>query len=393
MREGEEGMQQNQLLMIPGPTYVPPRILSAMSAPMINHRGPEFQAMYREVQEGLRTVFGAQGDLVIYPSAGTGGLEAAVANFFSPGDRVLAVTVGVFGDRFATIAERFGLQVERLTEEWGRAADPDRIARRLAEDRTREIKGILLTHNETSTGVANPLREIARVREGHPALLLVDAVSSLGALELKAQEWELDVVAVGSQKALMIPPGLAILALSPRAWQAAEEARLPRFYWDVLAYRKNFEKQSTPYTPAVPQWYALREALRMVAEEGLPAVYERHALLGEMTRSGVQALGLSLLAEAGRRSDTVTAVRVPPGVAVGRLRQALREDYGVVVAGGQGKLAEEVFRIGHLGCISPMDILSTLAALELALSSLGHPVHLGDGVAAAQKVLAGRKAR
>ncbi len=369
--------------MIPGPTHVPTRVLAAMATPMVNHRGQEFTALHGEVQAGLKRVFGTVGDLVIYPGSGTGGMEAALVNLFSPGDRILGVSIGAFGDRFVQIARRFGLQVDALEFDWGRAADPGAIAERLAADGEHQIKGILVTHNETSTGVVNPLEAIAKARGAHPALLVVDAVSSLGAVEVRADDWGLDAVVTGSQKALMIPPGLAILSLGPRAWAAAEKATSPRFYWDVLAYKKGFAKASTPYTPALSQWFALREALRMLEEEGLENAYRRHRLLGEMTRAGATALGLELLATE-QWSPAVTALYSP--VSPAALRKRMREDYGVVVAGGQGRVSESVFRIGHVGCVEPLDLLATLAALEMSLSQEGRQVHLGEGVAAAQRV-------
>jgi len=334
---------------------------------------------------GLKKVFQTEHETLVLPSAGTGGLEAAVVNFFSPGDRVLAVVTGAFGQRFAKIAQAFGLDVRTMEVEWGRALDPEAVARELHADPS--LKGVLLTHNETSTGITNPVAEVARRRGEHPALILVDAISSLGGIDLPMDELGLDVVVAGSQKALMIPPGLSILGVSPRAWTAYEKATLPRFYFDLGSYRKGLAKASTPYTPAVSLWYALRESLAMLEEEGLPAVFDRHRLLGEMTRAGAAALGLRLLADPAHASNTVTALYPPEGVAADDFRAFLRKEMGVTLAGGQGHLSGQIFRIGHVGWVSPKDILSGLAALEEGLARLGHRDRKGAGVGAALDVL------
>lgn len=363
-------------LRIPGPTPCPPQVLAASAQPMIDHRGRQFAELAQEVVEGLKPFFQTRGDVLVLTCSGTGGMEAAIVNTLSPGDRVLAVSIGAFGDRFASIARTYGADVVRLEYEWGQAADPDDLSRALAADPS--IKAVLLTHNETSTGVTNPLAELARVVREQERLLLVDGVSSVSSLPIRTDDWGLDVVVSGSQKGWMTPPGLAFLAVSERAWQAYREARMPRFYFDLGRHKEMLEKGQTPWTPAVSVLFALREALRLLREEGLEAIYARHARLGEMARQGVKALGLELLAADERyASNTVTAVKVPEGVEVRALRRLLEDEYGVVVAGGQGKLSGKIFRIGHMGYAREEDIQGVLDALAQALPRVGYdlPTH------------------
>ena len=307
-------MMNKAYLMVPGPTAVPERVLQAMTRPVINHRGRQFEELLRGVTAGLQQVFGTRQEVLTFPASGTGMMEAAVVNFLSPGDKVLAVTIGVFGDRFAEIASRFGLDVERLVFPWGEAADPAALANRLAADQAHTIKAVFITHNETSTGVLNNLQALAAAKSRHPALLIVDAVSSLGAAELAMDEWGLDVVITGSQKALMLPPGLGFIALNERAWTAAEESRLPKFYWDVKAARNSLKKGQNPYTPAVSLLFGLQEALAMLQEEGLINNFRRHRRQADMLRDGLKALGLGLLAGDAVASPGVTAVYPPAGI-------------------------------------------------------------------------------
>ncbi len=361
---------QEANLRIPGPTPVPPQVLAAMAKPMINHRGAEFRALLAEVTGGLRYVFGVKGDILIFPGSGTGGLEASIVNTLSPGDRVLSVSIGHFGDRFATVASDFGTDVVHLDFPWGQAAPPQAIAERLSADPS--IKAVLVTHNETSTGVANDVKAIAHVVRQTPAILIVDAVSSLAALPLPADEWGVDVVVTASQKALMVPPGLALVSMNARGWQANQRARLPRHFWDFAAAKKSQDKGETPYTPAVSLLFALAEALSMIQAEGLPAVYARHHTVGELARRGARALGLSILADVEHASDSVTAVRLPEGIGAKPLLSLLEKDYGLVLAGAQGKLDGKVIRIGHLGWVHPADMESALAALGMGLRQLGY---------------------
>jgi len=378
-------MIKKKLLMIPGPTPVPPEVLQALATPMINHRGPEYAALQREVVSNCKYVFQTQHDVLIFPSAGTGGMEAAVVNVLSPGDRVLSVSIGVFGDRWAKIARTFGAEVVECNFEWGRAADPEVVGRALKEHP--DVKAVLVTHNETSTGVTNDLRAIADVVRSHGALLMVDAISSLMATDLQMDAWGCDVVVAGSQKAFMIPPGLSFVAVGPRAWEAHAAAKMPRFYWDFSSMRRYMERDQTPYTPALTLLYGLQVSLRMVKEMGLAASFERHARMGSATRAGVKALGLELFADPAYASNSVTAIRVPEGVSVKELRKRLREQHGITTGGGQQKLEDAIFRIGHLGYITEPDLIATFAALEQVLSDMGWPVAPGRSVAEVTRVL------
>ncbi|MDH7570127.1 MAG: alanine--glyoxylate aminotransferase family protein, partial [Armatimonadota bacterium] len=334
----------------------------------------------------LRQFFQTESDVLVLTGSGTGGLEAALVNVLSPGDRVLSASIGAFGDRFADIAEAFGARVERFTTEWGKAVDPEALRARLAEDKERTIRAVLLTHNETSTGVTNDIRALAEVVRAHGALVLVDSISGLLAADLQTDAWGLDVVVAGSQKAFMIPPGLAFVAVGERAWKAHEQARMPRYYFDFTAQRKYMLRDQTPYTPAVSLLYALQATLRMIREEGLEASFARHARLAAAVRAGATALKLRLLADPPHASNSVTAIWSPDGIDPKALRARIRQEYNVTLAGGQGKLEPSIFRVGHLGYVCEHDVLVVLSALERGLASMGYPVENGVAVAAAQRV-------
>jgi len=380
-------MKGDQYLLLPGPTPIPERVIRAMSKPMVNHRGSEFKQLLTEVTEGVKRVYRTNQHLLIYPASGTGALEAAVVNFLSPGDKVLAVSIGVFGERFAKIAAEFGAQVEKMDFAWGEAADPQRIKERLDQDVNREIKAILVTHNETSTGVFNDMQAISAARGDHPALLMVDAISGLAVLDLKMDEWNLDVVVSGSQKAFMIPPGLCFMAFSERALQRHKEAKMPRFYWDISSGLKYLEKGQNPYTPAVSLYYGLSEALQMMQEEGLDNIIERHRGYRDMVRTSVRAMGLKLLARDENASHALTAVVAPEEIGANKIRKYMLDQFNIVLAGGQQSLDNVIFRIGHLGYVRELDLLAALAALEITLQKLGWDVQLGAGVSKAQEFL------
>lgn len=379
-------MEKKQILLLPGPTPVPPAVLRAMGAPAIDHRGPEFRELLSEVTQGIKEIYQTQNDLLILTASGTGGMEAAVTNFLSPGEKALVVSIGAFGDRFERICRAYDVEPEVLTYEWGTAARAEDVAERLRRDTAGEIKAILVQHNETSTGVLNDLEAISRARGDHPALLIVDAISGLVAADLKTDAWGLDVVITGSQKAFMIPPGLAMLSVSQRAWGAAARCKNRRYYFDLQAAKEFFAKGQTPFTPAVSVFFGLREALKMLRAEGLAAAFARHRLYRDMIRAGVKALGLELLAPDEIASPAVTAVKTPAGLTPRDIRTPLREKYGVVTAGGQGKLSDSIFRFGHLGYVDPTDLVSALAALEMVLAEKGFSVSPGAGVAAAEAV-------
>jgi aspartate aminotransferase-like enzyme len=382
-------MYEKPLLMVPGPTPCPEVVLRALSRQMINHRGPEYMALQRELIGGLKELFGTASDVLIFPASGTGGLEAAVVNTLSPGDRVVAVVTGAFGARFAEIAESFGASVRRMDVTWGEAADPEalRAVLQAEAEAGQPARAVLITHNETSTGVLNDVEALAREGREAGALVLVDSISGLLTAPLPMDEWDLDVVVAGSQKAWMIPPGLTFVGVGRRAWEAHRQARMGRFYFDFTRMRNAMEKDQTPYTPAIPQLYALKESLALIRAEGLEASARRHRRLARATRAGARALMLEPLAADACASNALTAIRVPAGVEGKALRQALRERHGVTVAGGQGPLADAIFRIGHLGWVGESDILRVLAALEMALPHLGWPAPPGSGVAAAQTAL------
>lgn len=377
----------DELLLIPGPTPVPAPVREASARPMTNHRSPMFAQILQEVLEGMRWVYRTRAPVLPYASSGTGVLEAAVVNTLSPGDPVLAFSCGAFGDRFAEIARRYGADVTKVEVEWGRAVPPELVAEALQENP--DARAILITHNETSTGVQNDLRLIAQSRGDHPALLLVDAVSSLGAIPLEMDAWGLDVVVTASQKALMCPPGVGFAAASQRAWEAHRTARMPRYYWDFTLLRTSLEREipETPFTPAVSIFYALQEGLRLLRAEGLEASFARHRRLARATRAGVEAMGLRPVADAPCASSAVTAVWLPEGVSARALVDEMYARHRIVLAGGQGKLSGRIFRIGHLGHVQPQDILRCLEALEDVLLHLGYPVPRGAGVAAAEEAL------
>ena len=360
-----------QNLRTPGPTPVPDDIVEAMSNPMINHRGPEFLEIIFQCTEQLKQVFMTQNDVYILTSSGTGALEAAIVNTLSPDDRVIAASAGSFGDRFTDMAEAFGADVRRLEFEWGEAIDPDAIRQALREDP--DAKAVLVTHNETSTGLTHPLEDIARVVKGEfGKLLLVDAVSSLGCIPLPVDGWDCDVVGTASQKGFMIPPGLAFVSMSKAAWEAAETATMPKFYFDLSEAHKYLERGQTPFTPNVALLYGLSLALDKLHEEGMENVYERHANITKQTRDGIRDLGLELLVEDDRlASNTVTAVKMPEGIDGSKLMSLTRTDENVVLAGGQGKLSGKIFRIGHLGYVTPEDIQEVLDSLKNVLPKVG----------------------
>lgn len=352
-------------LRTPGPTPLPPAVREALARDMVDHRGPEFADAFKEVTAGLKELYRTSNDVLILTGSGTGGLEAAVANLFSAGERVLVISIGYFGDRFASIGRAFGLDVVKLDSGPGEAADPDAIAKALEADPA--ISSVLVTHNETSTGTTNDLEAIARVVRQADRLLVVDAVSSVGSIPLETDGWGCDVVISGSQKSWMIPPGLAYISLSPRAWDAQARARLPRFYWDFTQARRWAEKGMTPWTPAVGLVFAQQAALRLMKEEGLERIVARHAELAEFVRESLRELGLELVPrDPARASNTVTAFYLPDGVAAGEVQERLRAA-GVRLAGGQGALAGRVLRLGHLGFVHRPELEEAIAAVARAL--------------------------
>jgi len=358
-------------LRIPGPTPCPPEVLEAMGWPMINHRGPEYKKMLYEVTDELKQVFQTRNDIYILTGSGTGGLEAAVVNVLSPGDKILSVSIGVFGDRWANIAKTFGADVVSLNFEWGKAADPEAVAKAIKENQG--IKAVLVTHNETSTGVTNDLEAISKVVKDARKLLVVDAISSLSSIDLPVDKWDCDVVVTGSQKGWMVPPGLAMVSISSEGWKAFEKAKMPRFYWDFGKAKSYLERGENPWTPAVSVVFGLSVALKMMLKDGIQNIFARQARIGQLTRDGIKALGLSIFADEKYASNTVTAVAIPEGVDAKKLRQLMQSEHGIVLAGGQQHLDGKIFRIGHLGLVTEEEIRELLAALKETLPKVGLP--------------------
>lgn len=377
-------------LQIPGPTNVPDRILRAMDQPVIDHRGPEFAKLALAVLEGMRGIFQTSGRVVVYPSSGTGGCEAALVNTLSPGDRVLIFETGNFSQLWQRVAEKIGLNVEYVPGNWRRGASPADLEARLGTDKSHEFKAVVVVHNETSTGVTSRIAELRRTMNGlrHPALLIVDTVSSLACMDYRHDEWEVDVSVCGSQKGLMVPPGLSFNAISEKALSANKNARLPRSYWSWQDMLEHNRTGFFPYTPATNLLYGLREALRMLQEEGLPNVFRRHERHAEATRAAVRAWGLDIVCEEPLEySSSLTGVFTPEGHSADQLRKIILENFDMSLGSGLGKLAGKVFRIGHLGSFNDLMLAGTLSGIELGLRLAGVP-HKDGGVMAALNILA-----
>jgi aspartate aminotransferase-like enzyme len=380
-------MDDKLMLMIPGPTPVPERVLHALAKHPIGHRSGDFVKVIAELTENLKWLHQTQSDVLMLTVSGTGAMEAGIINFLSAGDRVLVGCNGKFGDRWAQLSEAFGLNVDKVTAEWGQPIDPEHFREKLEADTEKQIKAVIITHSETSTGVINDLETINRHVKAHgQALIIVDAVTSLGAVNLPIDEWGLDVVASGSQKAYMIPPGLGFVAVSSKAWEAYKTAKLPRFYLDLGKYRKDAAKNTTPFTPPINLMVALQTALQMMKAEGLQGIFSRHQRLMNATREAVKALGLPLFAPEGAGSPAITAV-APTDVDAEQVRAVMKKRFDIVLAGGQDHLSGKIFRMGHLGFVSDRDILAAVAALEATLRELGYEGFTpGAGVAAAARV-------
>lgn len=377
-------MRKPEILMTPGPTPVPPEVLLAQGSPIVYHRGPGFAALLTKVTDGLKWILDTKNDVFTFTSSGTGAMECAVANLFSPGDRVLVVSVGNFGQRYKQICEAYRLTVDYLPYEWGQTAKAEDVAKALQPD----TKAVLIQHSETSTGVVNDLESIGKVVKNHPALYVVDSVSGAGGARLHVDAWGIDVCVTGSQKALMMSPGIGAVSISKAAWVAYEQATNPRYYFDWGMMKKFFERPEpeTPFTPAISLYAGLSAALDLIREEGLEACYRRHEIMSEAVKEAVTALGLQPFGEDPERSVCVTAVQCPEGIDGDELTALVRAKYSIIFAPGQDKLKGKIFRIGHIGWLERIDILQAIAVLELALDELGYPVKFGTGVAAAQEV-------
>ncbi|KRT75098.1 MAG: sga, Serine-glyoxylate aminotransferase [Candidatus Rokubacteria bacterium CSP1-6] len=376
-------------LMAPGPTPVPNQILLAMARPIIHHRTPEYEALFAEVREGLKWLVQTTQETIILAASGTGAMEAAVTNTLSPGDKALVVRAGKFGERWAEICAAYGVEVVALDAPFGHTVPPDRVADALKK--TPGIRAVLCQHSETSTGVLHDVRGYTEATRKSDAILVVDTVSSLGVADLPMDAWGVDVVVAGSQKGLMLPPGLALCTLSDKAWDRVKQAKLPRYYFNLLEEKKLVVKNQPHFTPAVSIVIGLREVLAMLKAEGLANIFKRHDRLARATRAGAEALGLELFAKA-TPSPAITSVVSPKGIDSERVLAAYAKSHNITIAGGQGEMKGKVFRLGHMGYVGDFDVVIALAALEQVLAELGYPVDWGAAVGAAQKVLAERPA-
>lgn len=372
-----------QYLLSPGPTPIPNEVALAMSETMIHHRTPQFNKVFEEARQGLKTLFGTSGDVLMLASSGTGAMEAAVANLFSPGDKVLVVNGGKFGERWLNIANAFGLDPIEIKVEWGQAVKVKEVEKQL--ELHPDIQSVMIQASETSTTVLHPVEEIAKLTKNGP-LLLVDGVTAVGVLSVPLDEWGIDALVTGSQKALMLPPGLGFIALSERAWQKTKKAKLPRFYFDLNLERKNQAKGSGAFTPAVSLIFGLRASLNMLKREGFDRVYARHARLSRATRAAATAMGLKLLAP-DSPSPAATGIFLPNGLDADKVLDFLRDRMGVVLAEGQDQLKGKAIRIAHVGYMGAFDVITAIAALEMALRKFGAEIPFGRGVGAAQEVL------
>ena len=381
-------MQDKLTLMIPGPTPVPETVLKAMGRHPIGHRSGEFQAIVRRTTEQLKWLHQTSSDVLVITGSGTAAMEAGIINTLSRGDRVLCGDNGKFGERWVKVARAYGLDVEVIKAEWGQPLDPEAFRAALEADTAKTIKAVILTHSETSTGVINDLESIARHVKAHgTALTLADCVTSLGATNVPMDAWGLDVVASGAQKGYMLPPGLSFVAMSQRAWKAYERSDLPKFYLDLGPYRKTAAKDSNPFTPAVNLYFGLEAALEMMQNEGLEAIFARHARHRAAAQAGMKAIGLPLFAAEGYGSPAITAV-APEGIDAEQLRKEVKSRFDILLAGGQDHLKGQVFRIGHLGYVCDRDVLTAVSAIEATLQALGlHKGSMGAGVAAAAAAL------
>ncbi len=372
-----------QYLLTPGPTPLPPQVSLAMARPIIHHRTPQFQEILKEASLGLKWVFQTSNDVFIISSSGTGAMEAAVINLLSCGDTALVVQGGKFGERWTEIAKAYGINTEIIDVEWGRAVSPQEIQKRLKSNP--QIKAVFVTLCETSTGVDNDIAAVAAVVKASPAVLVVDAISGLGAVDLKTDAWGVDVVVAGSQKGLMLPPGLGFITVSSKAWKLVEAAKSGRYYLDLRKAKKALDKNDTPFTSSITLIDALNEALKIMQKDGLEYIFKRHKVMADATRAAAKALGLELFAPTAP-SDAVTAIKVPAGIDGEKLVKTMRDTYGVTIAGGQAELKGKILRVAHMGYIAESDIITGLSCLEKVLTQMGYKFTLGAGIKAAEEV-------
>ncbi len=372
-------------LLAPGPTPVPPEVLLSMAMPIIHHRSPDFLPVLDSAKKGLQWLFQTKNDVLILASTGTGGMVGAVNNFFNPGEKVLVINGGKFGERWTKIAQAYGLKVEEIVIEWGYSIKPDMVEAALKKDP--DIKAVFVQATETSTGVYHDIEGLGKAIKNYPdTIFVVDAISALVAQDIKTDEWNIDIMIGGSQKGLMLPPGLAFVSISDKAWKKNETSKMPRFYFNFKKERENLAKNQTNFTSAVTLIIGLNEAIKILQKEGLENVFKRHERLANATRESVKALGLDVYSKESP-SNSVTAIEMPEGIDGQLVYKTLREKYGITGAGGQDKAKGKIFRLAHLGYADTFDVITGIAALEMVLKQLGHPVKLGTGVARAQELL------
>jgi aspartate aminotransferase-like enzyme len=376
---------EKKYLFSPGPTMLPPEVLLKMAEPIMHHREPEFEKMFAEIREGLKYLFQTKNEVLVFTSSGTGAMEGAISNILSKGDKAIVVRGGKFGERWGEICKAYGIEFIPVDVEWGKAVDPKRIKALLESDPS--IRAVYTQASETSTGVKHPIKEIVDlVKRYEDKVIVVDAITGIGVFNIPMDEWGIDVLISGSQKALMLPPGLAFAALSDKAWKLAEKSNLPKYYFDFRKELKNTKKNQSSYTPAISLFVGLREALHMIRKEGIEAVFRRHEMLADATRTAVKALGLELYAP-DSPSNAVTAVKVPEGIQGGKLKDLFFEKFGITVAGGQDQAKGKIIRIAHLGYYERLDMVMVISALEMLLKEMGYAFELGTGVKAAEEIL------
>ena len=373
---------QKKYIMAPGPVEIPPTVLAAAALPMIHHRTPEYRKAFAEVNEGLKYVFQTKNDIMIFPAAGTGGMESAIVNLLSPGDKIIVAAIGQFGERWAKIAEAYGVNVIKIYAEWGEETDHNKLQDELSKNK--DVKAVYTTLSETSTGVENNIEAMGKIVSKTDAVFVVDAVSGMGAIKFKTDEWGVDVAVVGAQKGMMVPPGIAMVSISEKAKALLPKSKILKYYYSYEQSLKALTKDKlpdTPYTSSVSLVLQLRESIRLIKEEGLEKVWARHSMVAGAVRAGVKALGLKAFAK-GTPSNAVTSIWAPEGLDGDEINKKIRNDYGIRMAGGQGKMKGKMFRIGHLGYTDRFDAVVAIAAVEMALTEMGHNVEIGRGVKA-----------
>jgi aspartate aminotransferase-like enzyme len=376
---------EKRYLFSPGPTMLPQDIMLRMAEPIIHHREAEYKRIFQEVREGLKFLFQTKSEVLVFTSSGTGAMEGTVSNLLSSGDKVLVIRGGKFGERWGEICEAYGIEVKPIDVEWGKSVDPELIAECLKEDPS--IRAVFTQASETSTGVMHPIKEIAQItRSYEETVIVVDAITGIGVFDMPMDAWNLDVVVSGSQKAIMLPPGLSFVALSEKAWRLVDRSSLPKYYFDFRQELKSAEKNQNTFTPAITLVIGLRESLRRIRQEGLEAVFVRHDLLARGTREAVKALGLELLAPESP-SNALTAVKIPEEIGANEIKDRFFEEFGITVAGGQDRAKGKIIRIAHLGYYGRLDMVMVISALEMLLREMSYQFEMGAGVRAAEEVL------